>query len=262
MNMPQSPRPTLFLTALALGVAMELASFSQQPPAAQGGDTLEEITVTGSRIVRRDYSAQTPIVTVDNEAFEARMNVGVEATLNQYPQFNVAGSQSALSRAQTPFPAATEAPGAATINLRALGPNRALVLIDGKRVQPINGLLAVDVNTIPSAAIDRVEVITGGAAAVYGADAIAGVVNFILKKNFEGLDLNARYGATQEGDGNETSLSGLFGASLGDGRGNVMVGADWSKRDVILGKDRSWIREGWADPAQYLCLVMPLRLLD
>jgi outer membrane receptor protein involved in Fe transport len=249
MSVPHPSRPTLVLTSLALGVAAELAIFAQQPPAAQGADALEEITVTGSRIVRRDYSAQTPIVTVDNEAFESRMNVGLEATLNQYPQFNVAGSQSALSRAQTPFPAATEAPGAATINLRALGPNRALVLIDGKRVQPINGLLAVDVNTIPSAAIERVEVITGGAASVYGADAIAGVVNFILKKNFEGLDLNARYGMTAEGDGNETSLSGLFGANVADGRGNVMIGADWSKRDTILGKDRSWIREGWADPA-------------
>jgi len=231
---------------MALGIAAETSVLAQNPPAPQG--QLEEITVTGSRIVRRDYSAQTPIVTVDKEAFDSRMNVGIEATLNQYPQFNVAGSQSALSRAQTPFPAATEAPGAATINLRALGPNRSLVLIDGKRVQPINGLLAVDVNTIPTAAIDRVEVITGGAAAVYGADAIAGVVNFIPKKNFAGLELNTRYGTTQEGDGNETSVSGLFGADLDNGRGNVMIGADWSKRDVILGKDREWVRKGWADP--------------
>jgi outer membrane receptor protein involved in Fe transport len=248
MSMLQTGRRALFLAGvLALGTATELAVFAQQPTPAQG--TLEEITVTGSRIVRRDYSAQTPIVTVDKEAFESRMNVGIEATLNQFPQFNVAGSQSALSRAQTPFPAATEAPGAATINLRALGPNRSLVLIDGKRVQPINGLLAVDVNTIPTAAIDRVEVITGGAASVYGADAIAGVVNFILKKNFTGLDLNARYGTTEEGDGNESSVSGLFGADLDNGRGNVMIGVDWSKRDVILGKDREWVRNGWADPA-------------
>jgi iron complex outermembrane receptor protein len=191
MSRLQIGRRVLFLAGvLATGTATEVAVFAQQP--AQGQGALEEITVTGSRIVRSNYSAQTPIVTVDKEAFESRMNVGIEATLNQFPQFNVAGSQSALSRAQTPFPAATEAPGAATINLRALGPNRSLVLIDGKRVQPINGLLAVDVNTIPTAAIDRVEVITGGAAAVYGADAIAGVVNFILKKNFNGLDSGGR----------------------------------------------------------------------
>src|SRR6185436_1996534 len=103
MRVPQTCRQALFLTGLlAVGAATEPAIFAQQPAAAQGGDALEEITVTGSRIVRRDYSAQTPIVTVDNEAFESRMNVGLEATLNQYPQFNVAGSQSALSRAQTP----------------------------------------------------------------------------------------------------------------------------------------------------------------
>jgi len=209
---------------------------------------LEEITVTGSRIVRSNYSAQTPIVTVGKEDFESRMNVGLEATLNQLPQFSVAGSQSALSRAQTPFPAATEAPGAATINLRSLGVNRSLVLVDGKRVQPVNGLLVVDINTIPSAAVERVEVITGGAAAVYGADAIAGVLNFILKKDFEGFDANVRYGVTEEGDGNETSINGLFGANLADGRGNVMIGADYSKRDIILGKDRAWVREGWNDP--------------
>lgn len=234
--------------AFALGITAETAVFAQGGPPAPAPQTLEEITVTGSRIVRRDYSAQTPIVTVEKEAFENRMNVGLEATLNQLPQFAVAGSQSALSSAQTPFPAATAAPGAATINLRNLGLNRTLVLIDGKRVQPANGLLVVDVNTIPSAALERVEVITGGAAAVYGADAISGVVNFILKKNFSGFDANVRYGTTMEGDGNETSISGLFGADLGNGRGNVMVGADYSKRDVILGKDRDWVRAGWNDP--------------
>ena len=82
--------------------------------------------------------------------------------------------------------------------------NRNLVLIDGRRVQPVNGLLVVDINTIPSAAIDRVEVITGGAAAVYGADAIAGVVNFILKKDFEGVEFGIQTGISEEGDGDET----------------------------------------------------------
>lgn len=232
----------VFLSATcALGIAAQSSVFAQAPAPDQA---TEEITVTGSRIVRRDYSAQTPIVTVDKEAFENRMNIGVEATLNQLPQFSVAGSQSAISRAQTPFPAATEAPGAATVNLRSLGLNRTLVLIDGKRVQPVNGLLVVDVNTIPTAAIDRVEVITGGAAAAYGADAIAGVVNFILRKDFSGFDLNARYGTTAEGDGYETSINALFGADLADGRGNVMVGADYSRREVILGKDRDWVVEG------------------
>jgi iron complex outermembrane recepter protein len=230
----------------ALSAAIALAVTANTDVAAQ--DSLEEIVVTGSRIARRDYSAQSPIVTVDSESFNSRSNVGLEATLNQLPQFTAAGTQAATSSASTPFPQATAAPGAATINLRGLGLNRSLVLLDGRRVQPINGQLVVDLNTIPSAAIERVEIITGGAAAVYGADAIAGVVNFILKKDFEGVDFSGQHGMSEEGDGEETSLNGLLGATFADGRGNVMIGADYSKRKIILGKDRDWVVEGWDDP--------------
>ncbi len=134
------------------------------------------------------------------------------------------------------------------MNLRGLGGNRSLVLFDGHRVQPINGQLLVDINTIPSAAIDRVEVITGGAAAVYGADAIAGVVNFIPKKDFTGVEINAQSGISAEGDGQETSISGIMGATFADGRGSVMMGADYSKRDIIYGRDRAWVVRGWNDP--------------
>src|SRR5688500_9539100 len=205
----------------ALSAAITLVLTANTDVFAQ--DSLEEIVVTGSRIARRDYSAQSPIVTVDAESFNSRSNVGLEATLNQLPQFTAAGTQAATSSASTPFPQATAAPGAATINLRGLGLNRSLVLLDGRRVQPINGQLVVDLNTIPSAAIERVEVITGGAAAVYGADAIAGVVNFILKKDFEGVQFSGQHGMSAEGDGEETSLNGLLGASFADGRGNVMI---------------------------------------
>src|SRR5215471_21076961 len=195
MSMLQTGRRALFLTGvLGLATAAELAVFAQQP--APQGQSLEEIVVTGSRIARRDFSSQTPIVTVDKEAFTNRTAVGLEATLDQLPQFNMTGAGTASSVAgsasATPFPQANAAPGAATINLRGLGVNRSLVLVDGRRVQPVNGYLVVDLNQIPSAAIDRVEVITGGAAAVYGADAIAGVVNLILKKNFEGVQVNAQ----------------------------------------------------------------------
>jgi outer membrane receptor protein involved in Fe transport len=231
----------------ALSVAITLAISGKTEVTAQE-DTLEEIVVTGSRIARRDFSAQSPIVSVDAESFNARTNVGLEATLNQLPQFTVAGTQASTSPASTPFPQATAAPGAATVNLRGLGLNRSLVLLDGRRVQPVNGQLVVDLNTIPSAAIERVEVITGGAAAVYGADAIAGVVNFILRRDFEGVEFSGQTGISTEGDGEETSLNGLLGASFADGRGSVMIGADYSEREIILGKDRSWVVEGWDDP--------------
>ncbi len=237
--------------ALALGVCVETDVLAQQQPSqsqGQGQRNLEEIVVTGSRIARRDYTSQSPIVTVQAQTFNQRTNIGLEAALNQLPQFTAAGTQAATSDAATPFPQAGAAPGAATINLRGLGLNRSLVLVNGRRMQPINGQLVVDLNTIPSAAIDRVEVITGGAAAVYGADAIAGVVNFILKKNFEGLNVTAQSGISQEGDGQETSVSGLLGAAFGDGRGNVMLGAEYSKRGIILSKNRDWVVRGWNDP--------------
>src|SRR5215471_9444878 len=249
MSMLQTGRRALFLTGvLGLATAAELAVFAQQP--APQGQNLEEIVVTGSRIARRDFSSQSPIVTVDKDAFQNRSSIGLEATLDQLPQFNMTGAGSAAqtSAASTPFPQANAAPGAATVNLRGLGLNRNLVLIDGRRAQPINGQLVVDLNSIPAAAIDRVEVITGGAAAVYGADAIAGVVNFVLKKNFEGVQVNAQSGISEQGDGNESTVNGLLGASFADGRGSVMIGADYTKRDIIMSKDRDWVVRGWNDP--------------
>ena len=236
-----SRKSALMSLGAALGATVPTWAFAQE-------EVLEEITVTGSRIVRRDYSAQTPIVTVDAEAFSQRSSFGIEATLNQYPQFNIAGSQSQLSEANTPFPSASAAPGAATLDLRGIGTNRTLVLMDGRRVQPVNGQLVVDVNTIPASAIDRVEVITGGAAAVYGADAVAGVVNFVLKRDFEGVDFNVQYGASQEGDGQEALVSGLFGANFNGDQGNVMLGFDYARREIVYGRDRDWVVAGWDDP--------------
>lgn len=251
MSMLQTGRKALSLAGvLSLGAATTFTAFAQQPtPPPQGQGSLEEIVVTGSRISRRDFQSQSPIVTVDKEAFTDRTNIGVEATLDQLPQFNMTGAGSqAYGAASTPFPQANAAPGAATVNLRGLGLNRNLVLLDGRRAQPVNGYLVVDLNTIPAAAIDRVEVITGGAAAVYGADAIAGVVNFILKKNFEGVQINAQSGISEQGDGQESTVNGLLGASFADGRGSVMIGADYSKRDQIMGRDRDWVVKGWNDP--------------
>ena len=232
---------------LVLGAATAGQAFAQTTP-AQGH--LEEIVVTGSRIIRRDFISPTPIVTVDKEAFTSRTNVGLEAALDQLPQFNMTGAGSAAqsSTASTLSPQATAAPGAATVNLHGLGLNRNLVLIDGRRVQPVNGQLVVDLNTIPAAAIDRVEIVTGGAAAVYGADAISGVINVILKKDFQGAQVNAQSAITQEKDGAESTVNGLFGSSFADGRGSIMFGADYLKRDGAMSKHHNWAVRGWNDP--------------
>lgn len=206
----------------------------------------EPIVVTGSRMVRRDFQASSPIVTVETESFDTVGSIAAETSLNQLPQFVPALSQFDTMDVQS---SATSTPGGATLNLRGLGSNRNLVLIDGRRAQPVNGALLVDINSIPTAAINRVEIITGGASAVYGADAVSGVVNFILKKNFDGIELSGQYGLTQRGDGDEFRVSALMGANLASGRGNVMFGAEHASREPIYTSDRKFFRDGWADPA-------------
>lgn len=213
---------------------------------APAEDGVQQVVITGSRIVRRDYTATSPIVTVDAENFERSSTVGVEASLNQLPQFQPGATQ--FDAARNIQSNAFGGVGAATVNLRGLGTNRTLVLIDGRRAEPADATLVVDVNSIPSAAISRVEVITGGASAVYGADALSGVVNFILKDDFEGLTVDAQSSITEQGDGSETRFNALFGASNADGRANVLLGADWTRRSGIALADRDFYKNGWADP--------------
>ena len=122
------------------------------------------------------------------------------------------------------------------------------MLVDGRRAQPANAALIIDINTIPSAAIERVETITGGASAVYGADAMAGVVNFILKNDFEGVDMDFQTGVTAEGDGEETRFTSLLGVNSGDGASNVMLGIEWYHRGEVLLSDRDFYMDGWFDP--------------
>jgi outer membrane receptor protein involved in Fe transport len=165
--------------------------------------------------------------------------------MNQLPQFVPAVSQFVTTDVQS---TATNTPGASTLSLRGLGANRNLVLIDGRRAMPVNASGAVDINTIPSAAIERVETITGGASSTYGADAMAGVVNFILKRNFQGVDFDTRFGTTLDGGGNELRLTGLYGANFASGKGNVMMGFEYDSRAKVAQADRSFYRDGWADP--------------
>jgi iron complex outermembrane receptor protein len=241
---------------LASAVAVVLAG--ALPGATLAQDALEEITVTGSRIVRRDLEANSPILTIDTGRFEETSTIGMESVLNQLPQFTPAVTQfnvgSEFGVAGTSFfseqlaVGATRTPGQATLSLRGLGPNRNLVLLDGRRATPLNAGMSVSINTIPSAAIARVETITGGASSVYGADAVAGVVNFITKQNFEGIDFDAQIGQTAEGDGQEYRYSVVFGANSGDNRGNVLIGLEHSKREEIFARDRDFRVASYADP--------------
>jgi len=223
------------LLASALAVVPANRAGAQDAPDAE--QALEEITVTGSRIQRRDYSANAPITTIDQSAFQATGTVGVETILNQLPQFVPAITQFTTTDVQQ---TANNSIGGSFVSLRGLGPNRNLVLIDGKRAQPFNSQMFVDTNMIPSSAIQRVELITGGASAVYGADAVGGVVNFILKDNFEGASIETRYQATEQGGGEEILISGLIGVNAAEGRGNVMIGLERATREKVENWERDW----------------------
>ncbi|HZZ34466.1 MAG TPA: TonB-dependent receptor plug domain-containing protein, partial [Caulobacteraceae bacterium] len=144
-----------------------------------------ELVVTGSRIPSPNLTSTSPIAVVNSTEIKSQGTINVETLINSLPQA-YAGQTNAVANGAT---------GTATVNLRGLGSVRTLVLIDGTRLMPADAASPVaDLNNIPAALVDRVEVLTGGASAVYGSDALGGVVNFIMKKDFEGLRIDAQYG--------------------------------------------------------------------
>lgn len=235
----------VFRALLLAGGASTIAMAAPVVAQDTGAEEEDRIVVTGSRIQRQDFEANSPFVTVDEDFLENSSTAAIETNLNRLPQFVPAQTPTAGGDIQ---PTATNTPGAATISLRGIGSNRNLVLIDGRRGTPINASGVVDISTLPTSAIERVEVISGGASATYGADAIAGVTNFILKSNFEGLELDGQVGITQEGDGFEYQLGGIMGADFADGRGNVSIAMSMNTREANFQRDRSWYRDLWADP--------------
>src|ERR1700728_1584461 len=242
--------------ALALGTVAVIASAPQvraadadtsvNKPASSDDTKLEEVTVTGSRIRRKDLTSASPLITIDSEQLEQRAGLNLESYLNQLPNFNPA--QTPTTENEDVQPSATNTVGISTISLRGFGPNRSLVLVDGKRTTPVNALMVTDINTIPEAMIDRVEIITGGASATYGADAIGGVTNFILKKNYEGASLDVQDGITQAGDGNELRVSGLMGSKIAGDKGHITFGLEYYDRSVAYQKNRDFNTDAWTDP--------------
>ncbi len=210
-----------------------------------GPDQGNAIVVTGSRIQRRDFEANSPIVSVDEALLQQSSTAAIEQNLNKLPQFSAAQRPTLGGDIQ---PTATNTPGAATLSLRGIGANRNLVLLDGRRATPSNASGVVDVSTIPSAALERVEIISGGASATYGADAVAGVTNFILKKNFQGLELDGQMGISQEGDAFEYQFSGIMGSDFEDGRGNISLAMSMNTREASYRRDRDWYQDLWNNP--------------
>lgn len=218
-------RRSLLATTMISGAIMAAAAspaFAQETQTSDDQATVEDVVVTGSRIVRQDFAAISPVTTVTSETIELTATLTVENLLNQLPSV-VAGNMNTSNNAG--------GEEFATVDLRGLGAQRTLVLVNGERVPASSTTGVVDLNTIPASLIERVEVVTGGASAVYGSDALAGVVNFILKDNFEGAEMNVSYGSDFEGNSPEYEINGLFGGSFANGRGNLTTYASYYKRE-------------------------------
>ena len=241
-------RATLMASCVGLSAFAMGGTAQAQDAQAAGAEEAapEAIVITGSRIVRRDYQANSPIVTVGSELLQTSTTAAIEQNLNKLPQFSATLKNP--TQGGDIQPTATNTPGAATISLRGIGSNRNLVLINGRRATPSNASMAVDINTIPSAAIDRVEIISGGASSTYGADAVAGVTNFIMKQNFQGLQLDGQMGITQYGDNREYTVSGIMGTNFADGKGNISIAFSTNERKVAYQRDRKWFQDLWRDP--------------
>lgn len=203
-------------------------------PATGRREETEEIVVTGSRIRRKDLATPAPVTVVDAETLEESGKVAVGDFLQALPEQG-GGVNPQLNNGGD---------GSSRLNLRTLGVGRTLVLLNGRRFVPAGGndnqtdYSAVDLNAIPSAAIDRIEVLKDGASAVYGSDAIAGVVNIITKRNFSGTDLRASSGISSRGDGQFYDL-GLTTGQTTD-RGSVMFSAGFTDQTAVMARNRSY----------------------
>jgi outer membrane receptor protein involved in Fe transport len=229
---------TLLLTGAMAGLAVSPALADTPAPAADSPEktaNIEAIIVTGSRISRRDYQSDSPIVTIDESTLAAAGQPTLDRAIGEMPQFAAAQGMSEVGDVQgsTGF-----AGGQAYGDLRGLGPNRALVLMDGRRMMPSNPNGSVDLNTIPMSMIENVEVITGGASSTYGSDAIAGVLNFKLRDHFSGAEVSYQHGETTHGDGATEHASALLGGNFADDRGNAVLAIEYSERGVVHGADR------------------------
>lgn len=240
------------LAGLAGSALVVPSAFAQQVPASDHVSPEEreaaagDILVTGSRIARPETESAMPVSVVRFDEATALGRVNAYDALRFEPSLSV--GTSVYSSQHTDAEA-----GAAYLNLRNLGTNRSLTLIDGRRRVSGNVTAsAVDINMIPTAMIDRIEIVTGGAAAIYGADAVTGAVNVVTKKAVEGFNLSAYQGISQEGDAPETSISLAAGGRFGDGRGSFSVGATYLKTGYVLHRDRSFTARNistFANPA-------------
>ena len=216
-------------TRISTGVLLALGGVLLAPIASHAQDA-QRIEVTGSRIKSLGAVSNSPITSVAAEEINSSTPVAVEEVIRGLP-----------AAAPAIGPGTNNGSGGiATIDLRGLGPTRTLVLINGRRMVPADLTSRVDTKSIPVALLERIDIVTGGASAVYGADAVAGVVNFVLKKNFTGIDAATTYGVSEQGDTKRYRTDVTIGANLADGRGNVAMSFGTTRTDPLRQGDRSF----------------------
>ena len=220
-------------TALLMAAAMPGVA-SAQDGIAENDDGA--IVVTGSRIPRPDLDSNSPVNVVSEEEIKLTATNEADQLLSVIPQA-VAGNGAQSNSGN----------GSATVNLRGLGAVRTLVLQNGRRIVGSSQDGVVDLNMIPTSLIKRVDVVTGGASAVYGSDAMAGVVNFVMKDDFEGLEVGGQYGISDEGDAQRYNVDFTVGGNFDDGRGNIVFHASYYDRDQLQGAARPDIIGYFAD---------------
>ncbi|MBF7015250.1 TonB-dependent receptor (plasmid) [Novosphingobium resinovorum] len=240
--MNESTRFRCAASVLALSIAIPGQAWAQdakQAPAAdtqqQDGASVQDIIVTGSRLKTAGFDAPTPVSVITEVEIQRAAPATISDFVNQMP---------ALSGSRTPRTTrgsiSDGLAGGNFLNLRNLGLPRTLVLMNGKRVTPATLTGAADVNTLPSPLIKRVDVVTGGASAAWGSDAVAGVVNFVLDKEYEGIKGSVQGGITTLGDAGSNSMDLSFGKSFADGKGHILLSGQYSKTRQALYRDRKW----------------------
>ena len=235
-------RGRIGLLSRSVGLALAgSASFGGYAQERDPGATLEEVTVTGTRIRRDDFSTPTPTTVVDDAFMDSLGISNVADMVTQLPS-NVSFFQPANTGGSPFFVGSTLA------NLRGLNPyfgTRTLTLVDSKRHVPTNNGSSVDLNAIPSLMVDRMEIVTGGASAAYGSDAISGVVNILMNRTLQGIKLEGELG-NYDGAGDNYRFGIAGGTELFDGRGHIVIGGEFAEQDPILScaHEKEWCAEG------------------
>ena len=202
-------------------------------------EELEEIVVTGTRITSGNLGSAVPVMTVDAEYIQLSGETVLTNLLQQTPSLiaSVSGDETGDTGEGR-----RDTDGTAALNLRNLGESRTLVLVNGRRhVASRAGTAVVDINTIPTALVERVEVLTGGASAIYGADGVSGVVNFIMRDDFEGMDFRAQTSIPDGSGGENYLLSATIGTNFADNRGNIALNVEYFRQDFLLNTQRGMI---------------------